>query len=39
MFSLIALSDWVSFYLAIMNGIDPTPVRVIDYLKRELSKV
>jgi glucose/mannose-6-phosphate isomerase len=39
MFSLIYLGDWVSFYLAIMNGIDPTPVRVIDYLKRELSKV
>ena len=39
MFSLIYLGDWVSFYLAVMNGVDPTPVRVIDYLKRELSKV
>lgn len=39
MFSLIYLGDWVSYYLALMNGIDPTPVRVIDYLKRELGKV
>jgi glucose/mannose-6-phosphate isomerase len=39
MFSLIYLGDWVSYYLALMNGIDPTPVRVIDYLKRELSKI
>jgi glucose/mannose-6-phosphate isomerase len=39
MFSLIYLGDWMSFYLAILNGIDPTPVRVIDYLKGELAKL
>lgn len=39
MFSLIYLGDWVSLYLAILNGVDPTPVKVIDYLKNELSKV
>ena len=39
MFSLVYLGDWVSFYLAILNGIDPTPVKVIDYLKNELSRV
>jgi glucose/mannose-6-phosphate isomerase len=39
MFSLIYLGDWVSFYLAILNREDPTPVKVIDYLKNELSKV
>jgi glucose/mannose-6-phosphate isomerase len=39
MFSLIYLGDWVSFYLAILNGVDPTPVKVIDYLKNELGKV
>jgi len=38
MFSLIYLGDWVSYYLALINGIDPTPVRIIDYLKRELGK-
>jgi glucose/mannose-6-phosphate isomerase len=39
MFSLIYLGDWVSFFLAILNEVDPTPVRVIDYLKNELAKV
>lgn len=39
MFSLIYLGDWTSFYLAILNGVDPTPVKVIDYLKNELAKV
>jgi glucose/mannose-6-phosphate isomerase len=39
MFSLIYLGDWVSFYLAILNHEDPTPVKVIDYLKNELGKV
>ncbi len=39
MFSLIYLGDWVSYYLAIINETDPTPVKVIDYLKGELAKV
>ena len=39
MFSLIYLGDWVSYYLALLNGVDPTPVKVIDYLKRQLEKV
>jgi glucose/mannose-6-phosphate isomerase len=39
MFSLIYLGDWVSYYLALFNGVDPTPVRVIDYLKGQLAKV
>jgi glucose/mannose-6-phosphate isomerase len=39
MFSLVYLGDWISFYLAILHNVDPTPVKVIDYLKNELSKV
>ncbi|HTR80480.1 MAG TPA: bifunctional phosphoglucose/phosphomannose isomerase [Bacteroidota bacterium] len=39
MFSLLYLGDWVSFYLAILNGVDPTPVKKIDYLKESLGKV
>jgi len=39
MFSLICLGDWVSFYLAILHGEDPTPIAVIEYLKNELGKV
>ncbi len=38
MFSLIQLGDFVSFYLAMLNGEDPSPVKVIDYLKSELAK-
>jgi len=38
-FSLLCLGDWVSFYLAILNGVDPTPVKKIDLLKNELAKV
>lgn len=36
--SLIYIGDFVSLYLAILNGIDPTPVKRIDYLKGELAK-
>jgi len=37
-FSLVQLGDWVSFYLAILHGEDPTPVAVIDYLKQSLAQ-
>jgi glucose/mannose-6-phosphate isomerase len=36
-FSLIQLGDFTSFYIAILNQVDPTPVEVIDYLKKELA--
>lgn len=39
MFSLIQLGDFASFYLAALNDVDPTPVRVIDYLKNSLSQI
>lgn len=38
-YSLIYIGDFVSFYLAILNNIDPTPVESIDYLKKELAKI
>lgn len=37
-FSLVLLGDLVSLYLAVLRGIDPSPVRVIDRLKAELAK-
>jgi len=37
--SAIYIGDWISFYLAILQEVDPTPVRAIDFLKRELSKL
>lgn len=37
LFNLIYLCDWLSFYLAILNDINPTPVERITYLKKELA--
>ncbi|MCM8758549.1 MAG: bifunctional phosphoglucose/phosphomannose isomerase [Candidatus Omnitrophica bacterium] len=36
-FSLIILGDWISFYLALLNGVDPTEIKEISYLKKELA--
>jgi len=38
LFSLIYLGDWVSYYLALLNGTDPSPVPVIENLKKQLAK-
>jgi len=37
-FDLIYFVDWVSFYLAVMRKIDPTPIKNINVLKETLSK-
>ncbi len=37
-FSLIYIGDFISYYLAILYGIDPTPVERVTYLKKELAK-
>jgi len=38
MMSLVVLGDWVSYYLSMLYGADPTPVKSIDYLKKRLSE-
>jgi len=38
-FSLVYIGDFTSFYLAILNKRDPTPVERVTYLKNELAKV
>ncbi len=38
-FSLIYLGDYTSVYLALLYGINPRPVAVIDHLKGELNKI
>jgi len=38
MMSLVLLGDYLSFYLAILNGIDPTPVDSIDFVKKYLAQ-
>jgi len=39
MLYLIQLGDWTSYYLSILKGVDPTPIKVIDYLKNQLDKI
>jgi glucose/mannose-6-phosphate isomerase len=34
--SLVSLADWATTYLALAEGVDPTPVRTIDELKARL---
>jgi glucose/mannose-6-phosphate isomerase len=36
-FSLVLLGDLVSLYLAVLRGVDPTPVAVLDELKASLA--
>lgn len=36
--SVILIGDFVSWYLAMLRGVDPTPVPVIDELKRRLAE-
>ncbi len=36
LFSSILLGDWVSYYLAILNAIDPMRIEAIDYLKSHM---
>ncbi len=38
MLSLIHFGDYVSFYLAMLNGADPTPVETISFLKQRLAE-
>jgi glucose/mannose-6-phosphate isomerase len=37
MISVLYLGDFVSLYTAVLRGVDPTPVNVIERLKNELS--
>jgi len=38
-FSLIYIGDFISYYLAILYGIDPTPVERVTYLKNKLAQI
>ena len=38
-FSLVQFGDFVSYYLALQNGVDPTPVAAIEDLKAALARV
>lgn len=38
MASLVQWGDYLSFYLALLNGVDPTPIASIDEFKRRLAE-
>ncbi len=38
MLSAMYLGDFVSIYLALLRGVDPTPTKTITHLKREMNK-
>jgi glucose/mannose-6-phosphate isomerase len=38
MMSLVMIGDYASYYLAILHRVDPSPVEVINYLKKQLAK-
>ena len=38
-FLLIQMTDFASYYLALLNDVDPTPVTAIDQLKNKLSEI
>ncbi|MFH1141760.1 MAG: SIS domain-containing protein, partial [Chloroflexota bacterium] len=35
--STVLLGDYTSYYLAMLNGVDPAPMSVIDRLKQRLA--
>ncbi|MFH1838423.1 MAG: bifunctional phosphoglucose/phosphomannose isomerase [Candidatus Kuenenbacteria bacterium] len=37
-FSSIILSDWTSYYLALLNNQDPTPVEMVEEFKKRMEK-
>ena len=38
MISTIVIGDFISVYLAVTRGVDPTPVKSIDFLKETLKQ-
>jgi len=38
-FSSIYIGDWISFYLAILQEVDPTPIKMIDLFKKQLDEL
>lgn len=36
---LLHLSDWISYYLAVLQNVDPVEIKVIDVLKKKMSEI
>jgi hypothetical protein len=37
-FEALTMSSWISFYLGIINGVDPSAIPWVDFFKSELEK-
>ncbi len=37
-FSALLIADWISYYAALLAGVDPTPVALVEEFKRRLSE-
>ena len=37
-FSAVLVSDWISYYLAILNNVNPSPVPTIEWTKKQLTR-
>jgi glucose/mannose-6-phosphate isomerase len=35
-FAALTLADWVSYYMAVLEGVDPTPVALVEEFKKRL---
>ena len=38
-FELLLLGEWIAFYLAMLNDLDPSPIPYVDFFKKELDKL
>jgi len=38
-FKGIFLADWISFYLAILNRVDPNAITLVDVIKKRLEQI
>lgn len=37
-FATLLLGDWVSYHMALLSGIDPTPIALVDALKQRMAR-
>lgn len=37
-FEMLQLGEWITYYLALLNGVDPVQIKWVDWFKKELEK-
>ncbi|MEI7498237.1 MAG: SIS domain-containing protein [Candidatus Falkowbacteria bacterium] len=38
-FEMLQLGEWITYYLALLNGVDPVQIKWVDWFKKELEKL